>query len=75
MAHLTVVPESADRYVDRALEGTQYLAGGFSYADISFAPRVTMLDELGIPLPKELVNMRGWIERLSKRPSLQNLQR
>lgn len=62
-------------YVDKALAGKEYLTDRFTYGDISFAPRVIMLDELGIALPKEPVNVRAWIERLRQRPSLQNLER
>jgi glutathione S-transferase len=62
-------------YVDRALAGRDHLAGRFSYAEIAFAPRVIMLEELGIELPKELVNARAWIDRVRGRPSLHNLER
>ncbi len=61
-------------YVDKALEGREYLMDRFTYADISFAPRVIILDRLGISLPQGLVNVRAWIERLRERASLQNLE-
>ncbi len=61
-------------YVEKALEGKEYLVDRFTYADISFAPRVILLDQLGIPLPQDFVNIRDWIDRLRKRPSLENLE-
>ncbi len=61
--------------VEKELGGKEYLADRFTYADISFAPRVIMLEQLGISLPENLVNVRGWIDRLSSLPTLQNLER
>jgi len=62
-------------YVDKALAGREYLIDRFTYGDIAFGPRVIMLDELGISLPHDLVKVRAWIDRLKRRPSLQNLER
>ncbi len=61
-------------YVEKALEGKECLVDRFTYADISFAPRIIILDQLGISLMENLVNVRAWIERLKKRPSLQGLE-
>ncbi|MFQ5539576.1 MAG: glutathione S-transferase family protein [Candidatus Binatia bacterium] len=61
--------------VEKTLGGKEYLVDRFTYADISFAPRVIMLEQLGISLPQNLVNVRAWIDRLRLRPSLQNLER
>jgi glutathione S-transferase len=61
--------------VEKTLGGKEYLVDRFTYADISFAPRVIMVEQLGISLPQNLVNVRAWIDRLRKRPSLQNLER
>jgi glutathione S-transferase len=41
-------------YVEKALEGKESLVGGFTYADISFAQRITLLDHLGVSLPENL---------------------
>lgn len=60
--------------VEKALEGKECLVDRFTYADISFVPRIILLDQLGIPLPQNFVNIRGWIDRLKMRPSLQNLE-
>lgn len=62
-------------YVNNALAGKDYLADRFSYGDIAFAPRVIMLEELGIALPEELVAVRAWIDRLKRRPSVEDLER
>lgn len=62
-------------YVDKGLAGREYLIDRFTYGDIAFAPRVILLEELGIAVPRDLVNVRAWIDRLKKRPSLQNLER
>lgn len=67
------VVESLKR-VEEALEGKDYLVERFTYADIAFAPRAIILDQLGISLPRELRNVRAWIERLRSRPSIQNLE-
>lgn len=61
-------------FVEKSLDGKEYLVDRFTYADISFAPRIILLDQLGISLPPDLVSVRGWIDRLKKRPSLQNLE-
>lgn len=60
--------------VERTLGGKDYLVDRFTYADISFAPRIILLDQLGIPLPQDFVNIRVWIDRLKKRPSLAHLE-
>lgn len=60
--------------VENALEGKEYLVDRFTYADISFAPRIIILEQLGIPLPQGCVNTSAWIGRLKQRPSSQNLE-
>ena len=60
-------------FLDRRLAGKEYLAGGFSLADIAFVPRLLALPALGIELPERLGNVRGWIERLKQRPSVRQL--
>lgn len=61
-------------YVDRTLEGKEYLVDSFTYADIAFAPRVIILDRLGIAVPQHLNHLRSWVDRLKQRPSLGNLE-
>ncbi|HUI25658.1 MAG TPA: glutathione S-transferase family protein [Candidatus Kryptonia bacterium] len=59
--------------LEPALEGTEYLVGGFSLADVAFAPRVLILPQLGIDLDPRLRNVAAWIDRLRQRPSVQAL--
>ncbi len=61
-------------YIEKALRGKEYLVNRFTYADISFAPRIILLNQLGISLPESFLNVHGWIDRLTKRQSLQNLE-
>ena len=61
-------------YVEKAVVGKEYLMDRFTYADIAFAPRIILLDQLGISLPENLANVRAWIGRLKRRSSLQSLE-
>ncbi len=61
-------------YVDRALEGRDYLVDQFTYADIAFAPRIIILDRLGIGVPQSLTHLRSWIDRMKQRPSVTHLE-
>ncbi|MCZ6451650.1 MAG: glutathione S-transferase family protein [Deltaproteobacteria bacterium] len=61
-------------FVENALGRFDYLVNRFTYADISFAPRVMILEQLGISLPQNLANVRAWIDRLRSRPTLHNLE-
>ncbi len=60
--------------VENALGGFDYLADRFTYADISFAPRVMILEQLGISLPRNPANVRARINRLRRPPTLHNLE-
>jgi len=46
----------------------------FTLADICFAPRIVMLDQLGTPLPPSSTNVQAWIERIKNRESTQGLE-
>jgi glutathione S-transferase len=60
--------------LERRLEGKEYLAGGFSLADVAFVPRLLILpNHLGIEVPGRLKNILAWIERLGQRPSVRQL--
>ncbi len=61
-------------FVENALGGFDYLVDRFTYADISFAPRVMILEQLGISLSRNLANVRTWIDRLRRPPTLHNLE-
>lgn len=52
------------------LEGKEYLAGEFSLADAAFAPTALNLNKLGTKVDTSLPNVRGWVARLTERPSV-----
>ena len=61
-------------FLDRHLEGKEYLVQTFSLADLAFIPRLLVLAPLGVTVPDSLKNVVAWIERLRQRPSVQKLQ-
>ncbi len=66
--------ERALDYLNHELTGQQFLAGEFSVADISFAPRILVLGDLGIAPSTNRPNVDAWIKRMLERPSIQSLQ-
>lgn len=61
--------------LEQHLEGKKFLVRDtFSLADICFAPRVTILDQLGAPLPPSYANVRMWVERIKERESTRGLE-
>ncbi len=61
--------------LEKHLEGKKFLVRDtFTLADICFAPRITMLDQLGAPLNPTYKNVRAWIERIKERESTQGLE-
>jgi glutathione S-transferase len=61
--------------LERHLGGKKFLVRDtFSFADICFAPRITILDQLGAPLPSSYVNVSAWIERIKERESTRGLE-
>ena len=62
-------------YLNHELQGNNFLAGEFSVADIGFAPRMLVLNEIGIDvLGNNRGNIDAWIKRMTERPSIRNLQ-
>jgi glutathione S-transferase len=61
--------------VNRELEGREYLSGEFSLADVAFAPMALQLDRLGLHVDSGFKNVRGWIQRLQRRPSVASVPR
>jgi glutathione S-transferase len=62
-------------YLNHELQGNNFLAGEFSVADIGFAPRMLVLNEIGIDvLGNNRNNIDAWIKRMMERPSIRNLQ-
>jgi len=61
-------------YLNRELQGQQFLAGEFSVADIGFVPRLLILKDLGIDAAANRANVDAWLNRLLERASIRNLQ-
>ena len=57
--------------LEAALAQCEYLAGDFSLADVAYAPLVCELDGCGLGhLLASRPAVRGWVERLRRRPSV-----
>ena len=56
--------------LETKLEGSDYLAGEFSLADVAFATTALNLNKHGIKVETTLPHVRGWIARLTERPSV-----
>jgi glutathione S-transferase len=61
--------------LEKRLRDRPYLLDQFTLADIAFAPRVVMLEELGIRVSPDHKSLRAWIELLATRESICNLER
>jgi glutathione S-transferase len=66
--------ERALAHLNGALGEHPFLAGEFSIADAAFAPRLMVLQAVGIELKPQWEPLRRWIERLAERPSVRNLE-
>ncbi len=62
------------RYLNRELEGHEYLMGFYSLADIAFIPRIALLDQFGIEIDPEFENVRRWIDKIRLRASFKALE-
>ncbi len=60
-------------FLDRHLNGKEYLVDEFSLADLAFTPRLLILSQLGVELPSRLRHVSAWIKRLSQRPCVEQL--
>jgi glutathione S-transferase len=61
-------------FLERHLEGKEYIAQTCSLADLAFVPRLLMLPRLGVEIPLRLKSVTAWSERLKQRPSVRQLQ-
>ncbi len=61
-------------FLERQLEGKDYIAGEFSLADLAFIPRMLQLPKLGVEIPDRLRNVLSWTDRLLERASVRQLQ-
>ncbi|MCR5879919.1 glutathione S-transferase family protein [Phenylobacterium sp. J367] len=64
--------ENALKWLDRELEARPFVAGeAYTMADICALSTVDFATWIGLPVPDDLANVRGWHERVSARPSAQ----
>ena len=61
-------------FVERHLDGKEYMSGTFSLADLAFVPRLLMLPKLGVEIPSRLINVLAWSERVKRHHSVRQLQ-
>lgn len=61
-------------YLNGYLGEQAYLAGEFSVADAAFAPRLMVLQAVGVEIKPQWEPLRRWIDRLAARPSIQKLE-
>jgi glutathione S-transferase len=66
--------ERALSFLNTSLGEHAFLAGDFSVADAAFAPRLMVLQAVGIELKPQWEPLKRWIERLAERPSIRNLE-
>jgi RNA polymerase-associated protein len=65
--------ERALAHLNANLGEHAFLAGEFSVADAAFAPRLMVLQAVGIEIKAQWEPLRRWIDRLAERPSIQKL--
>jgi len=74
-----VVPaalQAIDRFyrkTDACLQGREYLAGTFTYADIAFFMAQFFATFLGAPAPARLANLAAWRGRVGSRDSVRKV--
>jgi glutathione S-transferase len=59
--------------LEARLRGAEWLVGGYSLADVCYAPIVTVLDRVSLgDLLEERPAVRAWIQRLGERPAVRD---
>lgn len=74
--HAVAAREGAARFYDRlesALGANDYLAGGFSYADIAFYMAQVFGARMGAPMTSATPRLLRWRERVSARPAVRDV--
>lgn len=66
--------ERALAHLNSQLGEHPFLAGEFSIADAAFAPRLMVLNAVGIEIKPQWEPLRRWIQRLAERPSVQRVE-
>jgi glutathione S-transferase len=67
---------AANRYyaeMEAQLEGRDYLAGSYSFADIAFYMAALFGERQGAPLKEETPRLLAWRERMTQRPAVRNV--
>jgi glutathione S-transferase len=70
--------EAAQRYyaeMDRLLADRDFLAGGYSFADIAFYMAQLFGERMGAPVPAAAQRLLAWRERMSARPPVRQVVR
>jgi glutathione S-transferase len=68
--------DAANRYyaeMDARLEGREFLAGDYSYADIAFYMAALFGERQGAPLTSATPHLLAWRERMSQRPAVRQV--
>ena len=68
--------EAAQQYcldMDALLAGREWLAGGFSYADIAFYMAALFGERQGAPLTADTPRLLAWRERMGERPAVRQV--
>jgi glutathione S-transferase len=60
-------------WVDAMLEGRDYIAGEYTYADIAFYMAQTFAARLGAPMTGATPRLLAWRERLTARPAVRQV--
>ena len=58
------------RMLDDAMAGTEYIAGSYSLADVTFIPFYVRRDRYGVVIDNSLPNLKRWGEELVARPAV-----
>ena len=61
--------------MEALLAGRDYLAGGYSYADIAFYMAQLFGARMGAPITADMQNLFAWRERVSARPAVRQVVR
>ena len=59
------------KFLNDHMHGREYIAGGYSLADITFIPFFTRLERYQATIGDDLPNVKAWMKRLLDRPAVQ----
>lgn len=61
------------REMDALLDGREWLAGSFSFADIAFYMAALFGERLGAPFPDDVRRLHTWRARMTQRPAVREV--